>query len=122
EREEEKKAKEVKDIAGNKHVKGRQAEIYQIDMDHAAKVLSMQEEELEVQEVVEVVTSAKITTEVVTTASTPVSAASTIILSAEPKSKDKGKGIMVEEPKPMKKKQQVKMDEAYERKLHEELN
>nr|GEZ34568.1 uncharacterized mitochondrial protein AtMg00810-like [Tanacetum cinerariifolium] len=31
-------------------------------------------------------------------------------------------GIMVEEPKPMKKKQQVKLDEAYARKLHEELN
>nr|GFD40572.1 hypothetical protein [Tanacetum cinerariifolium] len=38
------------------------------------------------------------------------------------KSKDKGKGIMVEEPKPMKKKQQVEMDEEYARKLHEELN
>nr|GEU49503.1 DNA-directed DNA polymerase [Tanacetum cinerariifolium] len=42
--------------------------------------------------------------------------------SDETKSKDKGKGIMVEEPKPMKKKQQVEMDEAYARKLHEELN
>nr|GEZ98186.1 hypothetical protein [Tanacetum cinerariifolium] len=29
----------------------------------------------------------------------------------ETKSKDKGKGIMVEEPKPMKKKQHVEMDE-----------
>nr|GEW56125.1 hypothetical protein [Tanacetum cinerariifolium] len=38
------------------------------------------------------------------------------------KSKDKGKGIMVEEPKPLKKKQQVELDEAYARKLHEELN
>nr|GEZ72115.1 hypothetical protein [Tanacetum cinerariifolium] len=36
--------------------------------------------------------------------------------------KDKGKGIMVEEPKLMKKKQQVELDEAYARKLHEELN
>nr|GFC09374.1 hypothetical protein [Tanacetum cinerariifolium] len=34
----------------------------------------------------------------------------------ESKSKDKGKGIMVEEPKPMKKKQQVELDEAYARK------
>nr|GEV47471.1 hypothetical protein [Tanacetum cinerariifolium] len=41
---------------------------------------------------------------------------------AETKSKDKSKGIMVEEPKPMKKKQQVEMDEEYARKLHEELN
>nr|GEU34803.1 hypothetical protein [Tanacetum cinerariifolium] len=40
----------------------------------------------------------------------------------ETKSKDKGKGIMVEESKPMKKKQQVELDEAYARKLHEELN
>nr|GFB05836.1 hypothetical protein [Tanacetum cinerariifolium] len=40
----------------------------------------------------------------------------------ETKSKDKRKGIMVEEPKPMKKKKQVEMDEAYARKLHEKLN
>nr|GEU42687.1 hypothetical protein [Tanacetum cinerariifolium] len=124
----------------------------------------MQEDDSEVQEVVEVVTTAKLITEVVNAASTSVSAASTIILTAEPnipavtitaapvkvavastrrrrgvvikdpeeessaktsdetKSKDKGKGILVEEPKPMKKKQQVEMDEAYARKLHEELN
>nr|GEU78724.1 2-methylene-furan-3-one reductase-like [Tanacetum cinerariifolium] len=47
---------------------------------------------------------------------------STTIISADTKSKDKGKGIMVEEPKPMKKKQQVEMDEEYARKLHQELN
>nr|GEW06625.1 putative ribonuclease H-like domain-containing protein [Tanacetum cinerariifolium] len=37
-------------------------------------------------------------------------------------SKDKGKGILVEEPKPMKKKQQVELDEAYARNLQEEFN
>nr|GEW14045.1 hypothetical protein [Tanacetum cinerariifolium] len=42
--------------------------------------------------------------------------------SDETNSKDKGKGIMVEYLKPMKKKQQVEMDEAYARKLHEEFN
>nr|GFA77113.1 hypothetical protein [Tanacetum cinerariifolium] len=47
---------------------------------------------------------------------------STTIIPADTKSKDKGKGIMVEEPKPLKKKQQVKIDEEYARKLHEELN
>nr|GEX36802.1 hypothetical protein [Tanacetum cinerariifolium] len=47
---------------------------------------------------------------------------STTIIPADTKSKDKGKGIMVEESKPMKKKQQVEMDEEYARKLHEELN
>nr|GEV59553.1 hypothetical protein [Tanacetum cinerariifolium] len=137
------------DIANDDQVEGRhaeiqaekQAEIYQIDMDHAAKVLK-----------------------VVTATSAPVSAARTIIPASEPnipivtitaapvkvaaastrqrrgvvirdpeeessaktsdetKSKDKDKGILVEEPKPMKKKKQVEMDEAYVRKLHEELN
>nr|GEW27722.1 hypothetical protein [Tanacetum cinerariifolium] len=47
---------------------------------------------------------------------------STTIIAADTKSKDKGKGIMVEEPKPLKKKQQVEMDEEYARKLHAELN
>nr|GEX96688.1 hypothetical protein [Tanacetum cinerariifolium] len=40
----------------------------------------------------------------------------------KPSPRTKGKGILVEDPKPMKKKQQVEMDEAYARKLHEELN
>nr|GEY99200.1 uncharacterized mitochondrial protein AtMg00810-like [Tanacetum cinerariifolium] len=44
------------------------------------------------------------------------------IIPADTKSNDKGKGIIVEEPKPLKKKQQVKMDEEYVRKLHAELN
>nr|GEV45384.1 putative ribonuclease H-like domain-containing protein [Tanacetum cinerariifolium] len=94
---------------------------------------------VEVQEVVDVVTTAKVITEVVTVASETVTTASTIISAAEhkdlekesttssiipadTKSKDKGKGIMVEEPKPLMKKQQVEMDEEYARKLHAELN
>nr|GEU97279.1 ribonuclease H-like domain-containing protein [Tanacetum cinerariifolium] len=124
------------------------------------KAKDAQEDEPEVQEVVEVVTTAKLITEVVDAASESVSTASattaavpaatitdapvrvaaastrrrkgvvirdpekesTAKTPAETKSKDKGKGIMVEEPKPMKKKQQVKMDKEYARKLHEELN
>nr|GEW51937.1 hypothetical protein [Tanacetum cinerariifolium] len=141
-----------------------QAEIYQIDMDLAAKILSILEDEPEVQEAVDVVTTAKLITEIVTAASTPFSAANTIIPAAEPKVpvatptvvpirvatastrrrkgvvirdskeestakipvetkfKDKGKGIMVEDPKPMKKNQHNELDEEYARKLHEELN
>nr|GEW84575.1 hypothetical protein [Tanacetum cinerariifolium] len=38
-----------------------------------------------------------------------------IIIHSEPKSKDKGKGIMVEEPKPLKKQAQIEQDEAYAR-------
>nr|GEY48788.1 hypothetical protein [Tanacetum cinerariifolium] len=126
---EKEETKEVKDITGDAHVEGRQAEIYQIDMDHAAKVLSMQEDELEIQEAVEVVTTAKLITEVVAVVSETVNATAVVPTEessaktpSETKSKDKGKGVMVEEPKPMKKKQQVKLDEAYARKLQEELN
>nr|GEV45133.1 hypothetical protein [Tanacetum cinerariifolium]GEV58447.1 hypothetical protein [Tanacetum cinerariifolium] len=105
----------------------------------------------EVQEVVKVVTIAKLVYEV-TASSETVTAASAIIptstitaapsrrrkrviirdpesesatssiIFAKTKSKDKGKEIMVEEPKPLKKKQQIELDEEYARKLHEELN
>nr|GEZ20029.1 retrovirus-related Pol polyprotein from transposon TNT 1-94 [Tanacetum cinerariifolium] len=51
--------------------------------DHASKVLSMQEDEPEVLEVVYVVTTAKIITEVVTAASESITAASTTISAAE---------------------------------------
>nr|GEZ28012.1 hypothetical protein [Tanacetum cinerariifolium] len=47
---------------------------------------------------------------------------STAIIPAKTKSKDKDKEIMVEEPRPMKKKQQVEINEEYARKWHEELN
>nr|GEU49355.1 ribonuclease H-like domain, reverse transcriptase, RNA-dependent DNA polymerase [Tanacetum cinerariifolium] len=121
-----------------------QAKIYKIDMDHANKVLSIQEDETkpaEDQEVVDVVTTAKLITEVVTTASETVIAVApsrrrkgivimdlqeesttSTIIPVETKSKDKGKGILVEEPEPLKKKQQIKQDEQYARKLHAELN
>nr|GEW15855.1 hypothetical protein [Tanacetum cinerariifolium] len=44
------------------------------------------------------------------------------IIPTDTKSKDKGKGITVEEPKPLKKRQQIKMNEEYARKLHAKLN
>nr|GFC84252.1 hypothetical protein [Tanacetum cinerariifolium] len=148
--------------------KGRQAdkhtEIYNIDLDHSSKVLSMQEDDSEVQDVVEVVTTAKLITDVITAVASQVSAASTTIPTAKPsihaaaltvvaaytrtrkgviirdpkeelslktpaetpaetlKVKDKGKGIMVETPKPMKKKDQIELDAEYARKLHKEIN
>nr|GEY34655.1 hypothetical protein [Tanacetum cinerariifolium] len=39
-----------------------------------------------------------------------------------PKLKDKGKGILIKTPKPMKKKDQIELDAEYERKLHKEIN
>nr|GEW45302.1 reverse transcriptase domain-containing protein [Tanacetum cinerariifolium] len=59
-----------------------QAEIYHIDLDHSSKVLSMQEDDSEVQEVVEVMTTTKLITEVDTTAASQVSAASATIPAA----------------------------------------
>nr|GFA55245.1 hypothetical protein [Tanacetum cinerariifolium] len=56
---EKEKTKEVKDIVDSAQVEGRQADkqakIYQIDLDHPSKVVSMQEDDSEVQEAVEVV-------------------------------------------------------------------
>nr|GEX90960.1 hypothetical protein [Tanacetum cinerariifolium] len=45
-----------------------------------------------------------------------------IIIHSEPISKDKGKGIMVEEPKPLKKQAQIEQDEAYARELKAKIN
>nr|GEV63629.1 reverse transcriptase domain-containing protein [Tanacetum cinerariifolium] len=85
---EKKKEKEAK-VADDDQVKGRQAEIYKIDMDHASKVLSMQKDEpAEVQDVVNVVTTAKLITEVVTAASETFTAASTTIFVVEPQVPD----------------------------------
>nr|GFB84130.1 hypothetical protein [Tanacetum cinerariifolium] len=47
----------------------KQADIYHLDLDHPSKVLSMQEDDSEVQELVEVVTTTKLITDVVTAAS-----------------------------------------------------
>nr|GFB42544.1 hypothetical protein [Tanacetum cinerariifolium] len=70
------------DVEKSAHNQGRQAEsqaeIYKIDLEHANKVLSMQEAEsvlAELQEVVDVVTTAKLITEAVTAASTTITAA-----------------------------------------------
>nr|GFA63859.1 hypothetical protein [Tanacetum cinerariifolium] len=98
-----------------------QAKIYNIDLDHTSKVLSMQEDK-EVQEVVEVVNAAKLITEVVTAvattaASIPIPAAETAVVAiraakpaAKPKvlkivpnaptvSTKKRKGVVIRDPK-----------------------
>nr|GFA95366.1 hypothetical protein [Tanacetum cinerariifolium] len=101
-----------------------QAQVYHLDLKHAQKVLSMQEideaEPAEVEEVLKVVTAAKLMTEVVTTATTPITAA--LVPKAKGKSKDKGKEILVEEPKSLKRQAQIEQDEAFARELEAELN
>nr|GEV84927.1 uncharacterized mitochondrial protein AtMg00810-like [Tanacetum cinerariifolium] len=122
-----------------------QAQVYHIDLEHADKALSMQDDEpkpVELKEVIEVVTTAKLMTEVVTTAATTITdapsatrrrkgvvirdleetATPSTIVHSKLKSKDKGKGILVEEPKPFKKQAQIEQDEAYARELEAEIN
>nr|GEZ43517.1 hypothetical protein [Tanacetum cinerariifolium] len=86
----------------------KQAGMYNIDLDHSSKVLSMQEDDTEVQEAVEIVTTAKLMTEVFTTAATQVVAASTPIPTAKPKilniaaalavSTRRRKGVVIRDP------------------------
>nr|GEV75945.1 putative ribonuclease H-like domain-containing protein [Tanacetum cinerariifolium] len=138
----------------NADVHGRlaesQAKVYHLDLQHVKKVLSMQDtdkaEPAEVEEVIEVVTTAKLMTEVVTTAATTITTAqvpkasaprrrrngviqdpeetatASVIMHTEVKSKDKGKGILIEEPKPLKRQAQIEQDEAFARQLEVELN
>nr|GEY01459.1 hypothetical protein [Tanacetum cinerariifolium] len=85
-------------------------------------------------------------TEVVTTAATTITAAqvpkasalrrsrgvviqdpketvtTSVIVHTEAKSKDKGKGILIEKPKPLKRQAQIEQDEAFTRQLEAELN
>nr|GEU72697.1 hypothetical protein [Tanacetum cinerariifolium] len=104
------------------------------DKEEDKKDEEAKEDELaKVKEVVDVVTAAKLVYEV--TAATPSrrkkgvvirdpkeGSTTSSIIPVDTKSKDKGKGIMVEEPKPLKKKEQIEMDGEYARKLHEELD
>nr|GEX91889.1 hypothetical protein [Tanacetum cinerariifolium] len=129
-------------------LKARGRIIADMDQDKGIElVLSRQEDDTEVQEAVEIVTTAKLMTEVITAAATQVVAVSTPIPAAKPKIltitaapavstrrrkgivirdpeeelpsdtpaetskvKNKGKGILIEAPKPMKKKDQIEID------------
>nr|GEZ40838.1 hypothetical protein [Tanacetum cinerariifolium] len=107
------------------------------DVSNQGRMIDKLDRDEEVQEVVEVVTTAKLITEVVTTASAPISTASTIILAAEPKihvatitaasvkvaiaSTRRRRGVVIRDPEE-ESTAKVEMDEAYARKLHEKLN
>nr|GEY51791.1 T-complex protein 1 subunit beta [Tanacetum cinerariifolium] len=131
-------AKEVAadaEIEESAYVQGRQAEsqaqIYQIDLEHADKVMRMQDDEVEpaeLQEVVEVVTTTKLITEVVTTASATITAASLQLTTAAAPtlttapSAARRRKKSIKELKPLKKQAQIEQDEAFARELEAELN
>nr|GEY30842.1 hypothetical protein [Tanacetum cinerariifolium] len=136
-----KETEEVKEYTADTQVEGRQADIYHIDMDHATKVLisdvavipSAIPKTISVAAIptvrappIKVVAPVKATVpstrqkrgvvikdpEEESSAKTPT----------ETTSKDKGKCILVEEPKPMKKKQQVELDEATSSTKHDDVS
>nr|GEV92623.1 hypothetical protein [Tanacetum cinerariifolium] len=145
-KEEDKKDEEAM-VVKNDQVQGRQAEsqaeIYRIDMDHASKVLKVvtaASETVTAASTIIFTTEPQVPAATITAAPAKVVAApskrrkgvvimdpeeestTSSIIPVENKSKDKGKWIMVEEPKPLKTKQQIEMNEEYARKLHAELN
>nr|GEX12540.1 hypothetical protein [Tanacetum cinerariifolium] len=114
----------------------KQAEIYNLDLDHPSKVLNVVTAASQVSAASVTISAAKSS---IPAAAPTVVAAYTkrrkgvIIRDPEeelssktpdetPKLKDKGKGILVETPKLMKKKDQIELDAEYARKLHEEIN
>nr|GEX20128.1 hypothetical protein [Tanacetum cinerariifolium] len=90
-----------------------QAEIYNIDLDHSSKP-----------KVLKITAAPAVSTRrrkgVVIR--DPEEELHTNTLAETPTVKDKGKGILIEDPKPMKKKDHVEMDAEYAKKLQEDLN
>nr|GEU81060.1 retrovirus-related Pol polyprotein from transposon TNT 1-94 [Tanacetum cinerariifolium] len=153
------KLRRLKKVGTSQRVKTSDDTIME-DVSNQGRMIVELDRDEELQEAVEVVTTAKMITEVVVVISETVTAASaniaavpaatitaapvtvaaaytkrrkgvvirdpeeesTIKTLAETKSKNKRKTIMVEEPKPMKKKDQVELNAKYARKLHKELN
>nr|GEU96417.1 hypothetical protein [Tanacetum cinerariifolium] len=140
------------EVTMDANVQGRleesQVKVYHLDLEHAEKVLTMQDTDevkpAKVEEVIEVVTAAKLMTEVVNTAATTITAAlvlkasaprrrrgviiqdpkeaitASVIMQSEVKSKDKGKRILIEEPKPLKIQAEIEEDLEMLRKLVQE--
>nr|GEZ17711.1 hypothetical protein [Tanacetum cinerariifolium] len=129
----------VADQEKDAEVEGRradkQAEIYNIDLDHSLKVLSMQEDDTEVVAASTPIPAPKPKILSITAAPAvstrrrkgvvirdPEEELPSDTLAETPKLKDKGKRILIEAPKPTKKKDQIELDAEYTRKLQEEIN
>nr|GEW18415.1 hypothetical protein [Tanacetum cinerariifolium] len=110
-----------------------------MNADVKGRLAESQAKPAEVEEVIKVVTAAKLITEVVTTTATTITVTqvpkasaprrkrgvviqdpeetptTSVIVHTKVKSEDKGKGILIEEPKPLKRQAQIKQDEAFAR-------
>nr|GFA29733.1 hypothetical protein [Tanacetum cinerariifolium] len=94
-----------------------QAKLYKIDLEHPEKVLSMQDVDKEEPAEVSVLRRRR-----GVIIQDPEETTSTVAMHSKVKSKDKRKGILIEEPKPLKGKAQFEQDEAFARQLEAELN
>nr|GFA19003.1 hypothetical protein [Tanacetum cinerariifolium] len=109
----ESKGRKISDINANVEInlKKVQAEAYNLDLDHQEKVLSMldvnEEEPADVEEVLEVVTTAKLITKVATTDGVDVNNASVQVV---PFTIAEATKVTVEVPKPRKKKESSKRE------------
>nr|GEZ27508.1 hypothetical protein [Tanacetum cinerariifolium] len=99
----------------------KQAEIYHIDLDHSSKVL-ISAASATIPAAVPTVVAAYTRRKKGVIIRDPEEELSLKTPVETPKVKDKGKGIMVKTPKPMKKKDQIELDAEYVRKLHKEIN
>nr|GEW76503.1 hypothetical protein [Tanacetum cinerariifolium] len=136
---------EIAELDANKDVTLVDAEEEMV-VDVQGRLEESQAKPANVEEVIEVVTSSKLMTEVVTTAALTITvtqvpkasaprrrmgvviqdpketATSLVIVQLEVRSKDKGKGFLIEEPKHLKRQVQIKQDEAFTRQLEGKLN
>nr|GEV67435.1 hypothetical protein [Tanacetum cinerariifolium] len=111
-------------------VEGRQAdtqaEIYNIDLDHSFKIAAastpISAAKPKVLKIAAAAPAVSIRKRKGVVIRDPEEELHTKTPAKTPTMKDKGKGILIAHPKPMKKKDQVEMDAEYARKLQEELN
>nr|GEX37028.1 hypothetical protein [Tanacetum cinerariifolium] len=106
----------------------KRKEIYHIDLEHVDKILSMHDDEpepSELKEVIEVVTTAKLMTEVVNATATTITVApvTTATITAAPSATRKRKEVAIRDPEETATPSTiVTEDEAYARELKAELN
>nr|GEW02541.1 hypothetical protein [Tanacetum cinerariifolium] len=92
-----------------------QAQVYHLDLEHAQKFLSMQDDEAEPAKLKEA-NAARRRKGVVIRDPEEIATPS-VIVHSERKFRDKGKGVLVEKPKPLKRQAQIEQDKAYAREL-----
>nr|GEV60941.1 reverse transcriptase domain-containing protein [Tanacetum cinerariifolium] len=97
-----------------------QAKAYNLDLQHSEKVLNMQN--IDKEEPVEVEEASAPRRRKGVIIQDPEETTALVIVHTDVLSKDKGKEIIIEEPKPLKCQAQIEKDEAFARQLEAELN